>query len=82
MDYKVLTLTCMDPEDGPPRTRCLRSGGRMFSRIRFSWSRVACDGPWLLITVDACSRPRADPDRAVRSSRVSFLRLVSLKKEI
>ncbi len=37
----------------PPLTRCRRSGGKMLSRIRFSCSRVALVGPWLLTTLEA-----------------------------
>ena len=47
-----LGLTWMVAGD-PPLTRCLRSGGRMLSRIRFSCSRVALVGPWLLTTLEA-----------------------------
>lgn len=36
--------------------RCLRSGGRMLSRIRFSCSRAVLLGPWLLTTLLAENR--------------------------
>lgn len=45
-------FTCIAPGD-PPWTRCRKSGGRMLSSIRFSWSRVAEVGPWLLTTLEA-----------------------------
>ena len=47
-----MKLACIVPGD-PPRTRCLRSGGRMLSRILFSCSFVAFVGPRLLTTDEA-----------------------------
>ena len=49
--------TCMELQVlGPPLMRCLRSGGRMLSRIRFSWSLATRLGPWLLTTLLAEKR--------------------------
>jgi hypothetical protein len=53
--FKSTWLTWMDCAE-PPLMRCLRSGGRMFSRIRFSCSLAAWLGPWLLITLEAAHR--------------------------
>ena len=44
--------TCIVPGD-PPLTKCLKSGGRMLSNIRFSCSFVALVGPRLLTTDEA-----------------------------
>ena len=49
-----LLLTCIELQVvGRPPMRCLRSGGRMLSRILFSCSRAAEEGPRLLTTLEA-----------------------------
>ena len=49
-----LMQTCIELQVvGRPPMRCLRSGGRMLSRILFSCSRAAEEGPRLLTTLEA-----------------------------
>lgn len=52
--HSELFLTCIELQVvGRPPMRCLRSGGRMLSRILFSCSRAAEEGPRLLTTLEA-----------------------------
>ena len=54
LNLSSLCLTCIELQVvGRPPMRCLRSGGRMLSRILFSCSRAAEEGPRLLTTLEA-----------------------------
>ena len=54
LTLRILSLTCIELQVvGRPPMRCLRSGGRMLSRILFSCSRAAEEGPRLLTTLEA-----------------------------